>query len=125
MSEEYDYSTFMKGLEERRKKPLKYTGPPTAQTNLGNARNNINEILAVRIYCDGDKRQPGVGTFAQTYIPKDHPVFKTTPLPVSRTLQLPLVMEREGSKYPNRADLDCQIATYLAIDTKSGFAPPA
>jgi len=80
-------------------------------------------VQAVRIFCEIDKRN-GHPIFGTHFIPDDDPVFETHPLPVSARIRLPLVMRKVGTPYsPGTGDLDCQIATYLAIDTKSGFAP--
>ncbi|KAF8586973.1 S-adenosyl-L-methionine-dependent methyltransferase [Ramaria rubella] len=110
-------------VEEFEPTPLNYAGPPAAHTILERARHNPTEVLAVRVYCEGDKKQLRVQPFVQVFVPKNHSVFTTQALPVSTTLALPLVMQREGSAYSARADLDCQMATYMAIDTRSGLAP--
>ncbi|KAJ7496805.1 hypothetical protein FB451DRAFT_970851, partial [Mycena latifolia] len=82
------------------------------------------QVQAVIIWCEKDKRTPGRGTFNATAVPKDDPVFDLPPLPVSARLDCPLVMRRTGTTSPHPADLDCQIATFLAINPRSGFAPP-
>ncbi|KAJ7228475.1 hypothetical protein GGX14DRAFT_413327 [Mycena pura] len=81
-------------------------------------------IQAVNVWCAKDQRAAGRGTFNATTVSIDDPIFDLAPLPVSVLLDCPLVMRRIGTTSPNRADLDCQIATYLAIDPDSGFAPP-
>ncbi|KAJ7099461.1 hypothetical protein B0H15DRAFT_547601 [Mycena belliarum] len=83
-----------------------------------------NEIQAVVVWCAKDKRTPGRGTFNATTVAQNDPIFDLSPLPVSTRIDCPLVMRRTGTTSPDRADLDCQIATFLAIDPRSGFAPP-
>lgn len=82
-----------------------------------------NQVQAVTIWCTKDQ-QAGRGAFSATTIPTDDPIFDLAPLPVSARLECPLVMRRTGTTSPSRADLDCQIATFLAIDSHTGFAPP-
>ncbi|KAJ7280059.1 hypothetical protein C8J57DRAFT_119436 [Mycena rebaudengoi] len=82
-----------------------------------------DQIQAVTVWCTKDLRTAGRGTFNATTIAKDDPIFALPTLPVSALLGCPLVMRRTGTTSSNRADLDCQIATYLAINPRSGFAP--
>ncbi|KAH6973973.1 hypothetical protein EDB80DRAFT_900410 [Ilyonectria destructans] len=42
----------------------------------------------------------------------------------SPLIEVPLVLHRVGTRSANRADLDNQIATYLNINSDSGFVPP-
>jgi hypothetical protein len=58
-------------------------------------------------------------------IKADHPIFSNYVPPVPALIEIPLVLHRVGTQSQTRADLDNQIATYLNIDSKSGFAPPA
>jgi hypothetical protein len=58
-------------------------------------------------------------------IKADHPVFSNFVPPVPGLIEIPLVLHRISTQSTNRADLDNQIATYLNIDSESGFAPPA
>lgn len=95
-----------------------------AQTTLPSTQEPVQSVQAIRIYCELDKvKHPGAPWVPVT-IPATHPVFSEPALPVSRRLGLPLAMWREGTKSSNRADLDCQMATYLAIDDRTAFAPP-
>lgn len=55
----------------------------------------------------------------------DHPVFSNYVPPVPGLIEIPLVLHRVGIQPTNRADLGNQIATYLNIDSESGFAPQA
>jgi hypothetical protein len=87
--------------------------------------NPAGQVLAIRVYCELEKRKnPTPRPWDVVQIPADHPVFRGAPLPVAVRLEVPLVMVREGTRSDERADLDCQIATFLAIDPTSGFAPP-
>ncbi|EJD37506.1 hypothetical protein AURDEDRAFT_116757 [Auricularia subglabra TFB-10046 SS5] len=81
-------------------------------------------VQAIKIYCELDKRRHPGAPWVPVTIPATHPVFSEPALPVSRRLDLPLAMWREGTKSADRADLDCQMATYLAIDDRTAFAPP-
>jgi hypothetical protein len=58
-------------------------------------------------------------------IKADHPIFSNYVPPVPALIEIPLVLHRVGTQSQTRAGLDNQIATYLNIDSKSGFAPPA
>ncbi|KAH8654271.1 hypothetical protein BGZ61DRAFT_500629 [Ilyonectria robusta] len=58
-------------------------------------------------------------------IKADHPIFSNHVPPVPGLIEIPLVLHRIGTQSTNRADLDNQIATYLNIDSESGFAPSA
>ncbi|KAJ7146373.1 hypothetical protein C8R44DRAFT_864143 [Mycena epipterygia] len=84
---------------------------------------SLDQVKAVSVWCKKDMRTTGRGTFNATTIAGDDPIFNLDPLPVSVHLGCPLVMRQTGTTSTNQADLDCQIATYLAIDPSSGFAP--
>ncbi|KAH6874065.1 hypothetical protein B0T10DRAFT_533095 [Thelonectria olida] len=58
-------------------------------------------------------------------IKADHPVFSNYVPPVPGLIEIPLILRRVGTQSTYRADLDNQIATYLNINSESGFAPPA
>ncbi|KAJ6589977.1 hypothetical protein DFH09DRAFT_976520 [Mycena vulgaris] len=81
---------------------------------------------AVTVWCQKDLHVgiAGRGTFNATTIPQNDSIFDLAPLPVSVRLECPLVMRRIGTSSSNQSDLDCQIATFLAINPRTGFAPP-
>lgn len=103
------------------KVPTDVSGSVAAPTPTGQ---DAGVVHAIRIYCDKDKRTHPGAPWVPTTIPADHPVFAEAPLPVSVRLGIPLVMLREGTVARDRAELDCQMATYLAIDDHTGFAAP-
>ncbi|KAM0321852.1 hypothetical protein ACHAQA_009857 [Verticillium albo-atrum] len=57
-------------------------------------------------------------------ISEDHPVFSNPVPDIPRLIEVPLVIHQVGTESMNRAHLDNQIATYLNINSGSGFAPP-
>lgn len=79
-----------------------------------------NSVLGIRLPCAKD----GYG-YQEIQIPSDHPVFDEALLPVPARLGVPLVIYRMGTQSPNRADLDCRVATYLNVTYEDGIAPPA
>lgn len=93
----------------------------SAKTDIFGLPIGVPPVKGVRIFCDKDKRIM-VKPFAATEISPLDPVFKEPVLPVWARLGIPLVMRRVGTTSDDRADLDCQIATYLAINDDNGFA---
>lgn len=98
--------------------------PPPVPTPSVSAESQsaLGTIQAVIIRCDSKKRR--LPPWSTTTIPADHAVFSQQVPPVPGLISIPLVLHRMGTKSANRADLDNQIATYLNIDSDSGFAPP-
>ena len=80
-------------------------------------------IQAVIVRCDVERIK--FAPWSATMIKADHPVFSTHVPPVPGLIEIPLVLHRVGTQSTNRADLDNQIATYLNLDSETGFAPPA
>ncbi|KAI5855532.1 hypothetical protein GGS23DRAFT_443307 [Durotheca rogersii] len=80
-------------------------------------------IPAVIVRCEGEKSK--FAPWSATAIKADHPVFSNSVPPVPGRIEIPLVLHRVGTQSVNQASLDNQIATYLNIDSESGFAPPA
>ncbi|KAK5735723.1 hypothetical protein LTR17_007895 [Elasticomyces elasticus] len=77
-------------------------------------------IKGVRLLCTKEGPSP----FRQVDIPSNHAMFGSPPLEVPAILGIPMVIHRVGTKSRDRADLDCQIATYLNIKYSDGLAPP-
>ncbi|KAH0600504.1 hypothetical protein MHUMG1_01501 [Metarhizium humberi] len=98
--------------------------PPPAPTSSVSAESQSasGTVQAVIVRCDSEKRR--LPPWSATTIPADHAVFSQQVPPVPGLISIPLVLHRMGTKSANRADLDNQIATYLNIDSDSGFAPP-
>lgn len=85
-------------------------------------------VQGIVISCVADKRR-GAGIFETKDIEPTHKIYKQGEVcPLSLQVGLPLVMYRhlhENPLYMTRDEgLDNQIATYLMIAPKSGFAPP-
>lgn len=76
-------------------------------------------MKGVRLACT---KEPGA--FWEVDIPADHSIFDKAILEVPAILGIPLVIHRVGTQSNNRADLDCQIATYLNVTYEYGLAPP-
>ncbi|KAG5636059.1 hypothetical protein H0H81_009230 [Sphagnurus paluster] len=79
------------------------------------------------IRCNQDR--VGGGPFRSIEIRPDHPIHQLGEIAsVSKAIKLPLVVYRHlRDTWMDREDdpkLDNQIATYLMIDKKTGFAPP-
>ncbi|KAK4888622.1 hypothetical protein LTR27_012517 [Elasticomyces elasticus] len=69
-------------------------------------------IKGVRLLCTKEGPSP----FREADIPSNHAMFDgSPPLEVPAILGIPMVIHRVGTKSSDRADLDCQIATYLNI----------
>ncbi|KFA68155.1 hypothetical protein S40285_10673 [Stachybotrys chlorohalonatus IBT 40285] len=92
-------------------------------SSLSTTPNSSRTVQAVIIRCGIDQHTSGLSQWSSITIPADHPVFWQPVPPLAQRLNIPIAIHREGTKSPNRADLDNQIATYLAIDPESGFAP--
>ncbi|EAU91722.2 hypothetical protein CC1G_04490 [Coprinopsis cinerea okayama7 len=82
-------------------------------------------VQGIVIRCEGE-RKPG-GPFAVTQVPRTHPLHTSglrPPLP--KKVGVPLIVYRHpiDPGTPRGPRLDNQIATYLMIDLRTGFAPP-
>lgn len=63
------------------------------------------------------------GHYSALFLPREDPIFKTTPVPISQKIDFPLLIQRT-EKPPTRGPLgDNQHATWLMIDPVTGFAP--
>lgn len=85
-------------------------------------------VRGVTIHCENDKRR-GAGIFQITDLSPTHNIHTEGVLcPVSVKIGLPIIMYRHLRGDPlaaaRDAGLDNQIATYLMVDPRSGFAPP-
>lgn len=76
-------------------------------------------VAGVRLKC----AKEGVGV-EQVDIPSHHPIFEGPIIEIPALLEIPLVIHRLGTQSASQPDLDCQIATWLMIKYKDGFAPP-
>jgi len=76
-------------------------------------------VKGVRLTCTKES-----GGFWEVDIPSNHSMFDGPLLEVPAILGVPLVIHRVGTQSNNRADLDCQIATFLNITYRDGMAPP-
>ncbi|KAG5643657.1 hypothetical protein DXG03_000537 [Asterophora parasitica] len=79
------------------------------------------------IHCNRDRETEG--TFQPIAIRPDHPIHRLgETASVSKVIKLPLTVYRHERKpWMDRdedASLDNQIATYLMINSRSGYAPP-
>jgi hypothetical protein len=81
---------------------------------------STSPVLGIRLPCAKD----GYG-YSEIQIPGDHPIFDEAILPVPARIGVPLVIYRMGTQSPDRADLDCRVATYLNVTYEDGIAPPA
>jgi hypothetical protein len=114
----------------------KPTASPAAATVNGNKATGSRyrfpppppegEVYAILIPCDGDKQRLRTPPFIPIHVPPTHGVFQLAPTPVSSAVGFPLIVCQIHSlpvESTPRQLLDNQIATYLCIDTESGFAP--
>ena len=92
---------------------------PAPAANANDTKNH--PIPCVTLYgqtCGGSR-------YSATHLPSSHPIFQTSPLPISLRIGYPLVMARLHHNLPPGIETDNQHATWLHIDPVSGFAPPA
>ncbi|KAH4225276.1 hypothetical protein HBI81_236420 [Parastagonospora nodorum] len=93
-------------------KTLDNSAKATATTYIGDT------VKGVRIACT---KEPG--RFWGADSSADHSIFEKTILGVPAILGIPLAIHRVGTQSNNRADLDCQIATFLNVKYEDGLAP--
>lgn len=56
-------------------------------------------------------------------VPREDPIFKTMPVPISQKIGFPLLVQRPEKKSVRGPPGDNQHATWLMIDPTTGFAP--
>lgn len=61
--------------------------------------------------------------YSELEIPRDHSIFKTSPVPVSQKIGFPLLVQRPSKASERGPPGDNQHATWLMIDPVTGFAP--
>lgn len=86
------------------------------------APSSNGDVVSVLVPCDGERRINGI--FKSVTIPPTHPIYvRGVVSPVSKAVGFPVVLYRHLPEGGVGSEYDCQIATYLMIDTFSGWAP--
>ena len=63
------------------------------------------------------------GRYSALLTPREDPIFKTTPVPISQKIGFPLFVQRPEKKSVRGPLADNPHATWLMIDPATGFAP--
>ena len=112
-------------MYQKYKRTIKICQVPLIILNLKMNQKKVYKIKVARIACAGEMRQ-GRLHHETIELSSNDPIFKMKAnCPIGERVGLPLVVKKlDRFSSQEKADYDCQWATYIQIDTKTGgFAP--